>query len=108
MATLAIDHDPGLSETERAAYETAHRFARDVLRPAGEKLDKLPAADVIARDSISGMFSENIANSASACSMKTPRSTPKNRRGFAASSARNSAGATAASPSASALQVFPR
>lgn len=52
MALRAIDQDPDLNETERTAWETAHRFARDVMRPAGEKLDKLSAADVIARDSI--------------------------------------------------------
>lgn len=52
MVFRAIDQDPDLNETERTAWETAHRFARDVMRPAGEKLDKLPAADVVARDSI--------------------------------------------------------
>lgn len=52
MVFRAIDQDPDLNGTERAAWETAHRFARDVMRPAGETLDKLPAADVIARDSI--------------------------------------------------------
>lgn len=52
MGMFAIDLDPELTETERATWETAHRFARDVMRPAGEKLDKLPAGDVIARDSI--------------------------------------------------------
>ena len=52
MAMLAIEQDPELTDVERAAWETAHRFARDVLRPAGEKLDKLPAGEVIARDSI--------------------------------------------------------
>jgi alkylation response protein AidB-like acyl-CoA dehydrogenase len=52
MAMLAIDLDPELTETERAAWETAHRFAQEVLRPAGQTLDKLSAADVIARDSI--------------------------------------------------------
>ena len=52
MAMLAIEMDPELTEVERAAWDTAHRFARDVLRPAGEKLDKLAAGDVIARDSI--------------------------------------------------------
>ena len=52
MAMLAIDLDPDLSESERAAWETAHRFARDVMRPAGERLDRLSADDVIARDSI--------------------------------------------------------
>jgi alkylation response protein AidB-like acyl-CoA dehydrogenase len=52
MAMLAVDLDPDFTETERATWETAHRFARDVMRPAGESLDKLPAAEVIARDSI--------------------------------------------------------
>jgi len=52
MAVFAVDQDPELSESERAAWDTAHRFARDVLRPAGEKLDKLSASDVIDRDSI--------------------------------------------------------
>jgi acyl-CoA dehydrogenase len=52
MAMLAVDLDPDFTETERAAWETAHRFARDVMRPAGEALDKLPASEVIARDSV--------------------------------------------------------
>ena len=52
MAMPSMDLDPELSDVERAAWETAHRFARDVLRPAGEKLDKLQAGEVIARDSI--------------------------------------------------------
>ncbi|HEV2364409.1 MAG TPA: acyl-CoA dehydrogenase family protein [Caulobacteraceae bacterium] len=52
MALLAIDLDPQLSETERVACETAHRFARDVMRPAGEKLDKMAAAEVIAPGSV--------------------------------------------------------
>lgn len=52
MAEYAVDQDPELSETERVAWATAHHFARDVMRPAGENLDKLSAGDVIARDSI--------------------------------------------------------
>src|SRR5579859_53236 len=52
MAMLANTLDPDITESEAAAWETAHRFARDVMRPAGEKLDKLPASEVIARDSI--------------------------------------------------------
>lgn len=48
----AADLDPDLTATERAALETAHRFARDVLRPAGQALDKLTASEVIARESI--------------------------------------------------------
>ena len=52
MAMPAIDLDPELSEIERAAWSSAHRFAEQVMRPAGQKLDKLPADAVIARDSI--------------------------------------------------------
>jgi acyl-CoA dehydrogenase len=52
MALLGIALDPELSELEYAAWETAHRFARDVMRPAGEALDKLSAGDVIAHGSI--------------------------------------------------------
>ncbi len=71
MAMLAVELDPEFTETERATWEAAHRFARDVMRPAGQSLDKLPASDVIARESILwdvfdkhrdlglGMFHEN-------------------------------------------------
>jgi acyl-CoA dehydrogenase len=52
VGMLAIDLDPDLTGAERAAWETAHRFAAEVLRPAGQTLDRLPAEDVIARDSI--------------------------------------------------------
>ncbi|MFI4974645.1 MAG: acyl-CoA dehydrogenase family protein [Caulobacterales bacterium] len=52
MAMLALDLDPDFTEAERAAWETAHRFARDVMRPAGQALDKLTASEVIAKDSI--------------------------------------------------------
>ena len=37
-----------LSELESQVQENAHRFAKDVLRPTGEKLDKLSAEDVVA------------------------------------------------------------
>jgi len=52
MALQAFDLDPELTELEFAAWETAHRFARDVMRPAGEQLDKLPAGEVIEQGSI--------------------------------------------------------
>jgi len=52
MAMPVTELDPEYSESERSAYETAHRFARTVLRPAGEKLDKLSSEEVIARESI--------------------------------------------------------
>lgn len=41
-----------VSETERAARETAHRFAVEVMRPAGRELDRLSAEEVIADGSI--------------------------------------------------------
>jgi len=41
-----------LSEMEETVQDMAHRFARDVLRPAGEKLDAMPAEEVLAPDSI--------------------------------------------------------
>lgn len=47
-----IDLEFDLNETERAIRDTAHRFAAEVMRPAGDKLDKMSAEDVIAKDSI--------------------------------------------------------
>lgn len=52
MTMQAIDIDPGYTETERSIWETVHKFARDVMRPSGEKLDKLAAGDVIEKQSI--------------------------------------------------------
>lgn len=49
---MVPDLDFDLTETERAAKDTAHRFAAEVLRPAGEALDKLSPDEVIASDSI--------------------------------------------------------
>jgi len=43
--------DPDLSGEERTLVENCHRFARDVLRPHGKALDRLSAAEVIAKDS---------------------------------------------------------
>ncbi len=42
-ATELSGFDAGLSEEERAAQDASHRFARDVMRPLGRELDKLPA-----------------------------------------------------------------
>ena len=50
MPIPELDFD--MSETERAVKETVHKFAAEVMRPAGEKLDKLPADEVIAKNSI--------------------------------------------------------
>jgi alkylation response protein AidB-like acyl-CoA dehydrogenase len=44
-----VDLEPNLSDEERAVRDTARRFAEEVLRPIGAKLDRLPEpADVIA------------------------------------------------------------
>ncbi|MFQ5380564.1 MAG: acyl-CoA dehydrogenase family protein [Dehalococcoidia bacterium] len=50
---MLVDIETGLTDTERQIKERVHIFARDVLRPAGEELDKLAdPADVIAKQSI--------------------------------------------------------
>ncbi len=47
------DIDVGLPDEERAVRDTAHKFAEEVLRPAGAKLDRLAdPAQVIAKDSV--------------------------------------------------------
>lgn len=40
--------EPALSDDERAVQQAMHRFAREVIRPAGTTLDKLSADDVVA------------------------------------------------------------
>jgi alkylation response protein AidB-like acyl-CoA dehydrogenase len=48
-----LDIDVGLTDEDRAARETCHKFAAEVLRPAGRVLDLLPnPADVIAPNSV--------------------------------------------------------
>ena len=48
-----VDLETELSDEERTIQETIHRFAAEVMRPAGIKLDALAdPADVIAKDSI--------------------------------------------------------
>jgi alkylation response protein AidB-like acyl-CoA dehydrogenase len=50
---VITDIEVGLSDTERAIRDTAHRFARDVLRPAGKQLDQLhDPQEVIAPGSV--------------------------------------------------------
>lgn len=50
---MITDIEVGLSEPERSIRDTAHRFAEEVMRPAGKKLDALAdPQDVIAKDSI--------------------------------------------------------
>ena len=47
------DIDVGLPDEEQAVRDTAHKFAEEVLRPAGAKLDRLAdPAQVIAKDSV--------------------------------------------------------
>ncbi|WP_343384021.1 acyl-CoA dehydrogenase family protein [Candidatus Amarobacter glycogenicus] len=50
---MITDIEVGLSDTERQIRDSVHRFARDVMRPAGEQLDRLhDPQDVIASNSI--------------------------------------------------------
>ena len=41
-----------LSEMERAVQDTAHQFAKDVLRPAGQVMDAMDAEEAVAEGSI--------------------------------------------------------
>jgi len=50
MGLQDIDFD--LSEEERAVRDLVHRFAEEVMRPAGQQLDQLAANEVIAADSV--------------------------------------------------------
>jgi len=48
-----IDYEADLTEGERSVRDMVRRFAEQVLRPAGAKLDAMAdPKDVIARDSI--------------------------------------------------------
>ena len=46
------DLDINITDTEKAVRETAHRFAVEVLRPAGKELDELKPEEVIDKKSI--------------------------------------------------------
>jgi acyl-CoA dehydrogenase len=46
------DLDLDITDTEKAVRETAHRFAVEVMRPAGRELDQMSPEDVIASDSV--------------------------------------------------------
>jgi alkylation response protein AidB-like acyl-CoA dehydrogenase len=47
------DIDVGLCDEERAIRDVTHKFAEEIIRPAGAELDRLAdPADVIARDSV--------------------------------------------------------
>jgi alkylation response protein AidB-like acyl-CoA dehydrogenase len=48
-----VDLEIGLSNEDIAVREMAHRFAEEVLRPAGAELDRMPdPSDVIAPESV--------------------------------------------------------
>jgi alkylation response protein AidB-like acyl-CoA dehydrogenase len=48
-----MDLEIGLSDEDIAVRDTAHKFAEEVLRPAGAQLDRMPdPSDVIAPDSV--------------------------------------------------------
>jgi len=50
---MSVDIEVGLREEDLEIQSTAHRFAEEVLRPAGQALDRLvDPADVIAPDSV--------------------------------------------------------
>lgn len=49
LPTLGLSGlDGNMSEEEKAIQENAHRFARDVMRPLAERLDKMSAEEVVA------------------------------------------------------------
>ncbi len=50
-ALPALGLELPFNETEALIYETVHRFARDVMRPAGRVLDRMSPEDVIAEGS---------------------------------------------------------
>lgn len=48
MEQVDLEFDPGITDEMRAIRDTCRRFAVDVLRPAGQRLDRLTAGQVIA------------------------------------------------------------
>ncbi len=55
--------DAAMTEEELAIQDVTHRFAEEVMRPIGEKLDKLDAQEVVAPDSPVWDYIEQIDNS---------------------------------------------
>src|SRR5262249_58544318 len=47
LLTVELTGFEVLSEDERAVQEAMHRFARDVMRPAGVKIDRLSAEEAV-------------------------------------------------------------
>jgi len=52
-----------MSEEESAIQEVAHRFAEEVMRPIGEKMDKMTAEEAVAEDSPVWEFYEKLHQS---------------------------------------------
>ena len=52
LAMLLGHLDVGITETDQAVRDSVHRFASEVMRPAGQILDKLDPDAVIADDSV--------------------------------------------------------
>ena len=50
-ATALAGFDADLSEEEGAAQDAAHRFAREVMRPIGREIDRMPAEQAYAAGS---------------------------------------------------------
>ena len=46
-----LDYDLTITEEQNEMREAAHKFARDVLRPAGVEVDRMPAEAIAAGDS---------------------------------------------------------
>jgi acyl-CoA dehydrogenase len=46
-----FERDPGLSDLEFSMQETAHRFAKEVMRPIGQQLDRMDPEQAFAKDS---------------------------------------------------------
>lgn len=53
--------EPPLSEVEAAVHDSLHRFAKDVVRPLGQQLDRMTAAEVIAPGSPFWEFHQTVA-----------------------------------------------
>jgi len=69
-----IDIEVGLTDEEREIRDVTHKFAAEVLRPAGAELDRLAdPSDVIAADSVFR------SHSASPASRPCSRISPENQ-----------------------------
>ena len=61
MSSITFEVD--LSDVEREIQQTVHRFAEEVMRPAGQELDRMAEpADTIAEDSVMWQVMDRYAN----------------------------------------------